>query len=509
MTAHLADTFNYWARRRAGAPAVVFPGRTLSWADLDRASDEFAVGFRSSGIGPGDRVGLVLGNCPEFVEVTIAAFKIGAIVVPLNVRWTASEVTTAVDLVAPSLVVADEAHEDRVIDLIGHQRVASTSSKSAAEPLDRFRGDGLAPTPSGPRSVTDPAVICFTSGTTGLPKGAVLSHESVAATGIARVVADGLTHADRYLLPISLTFTGGIVSGFLALTVVGGLSGVITDGFDADAIWDLTREHGITCMSVAHTVLELATKSPNFAAVDLQGLRSVFTGGSPIDVTTVEAFQRKGVAVSQGYAQTESASSGATLQPEWAAKKPGTVGRAELFLELRVADDDDRDVLPGTPGEILMRGPQVMSGYWGNPAASEETLRGGWLHTGDVGSMDDDGFVTILDRRKDMLISGGLNVYSAELERVLSGCPGVMELAAIGVPDLRWGEVPMIIVRSDGEFNLEVLVRLAHEHLADYKRPKYLVSVDEPLPRTPTGKLAKAHLRARWSQALGEAHRLK
>jgi fatty-acyl-CoA synthase len=509
MTSPLPAFVRFWARRKPAADAVIFPAQRLTWAELDRSTDELATGMRRHyGVAPGDRVVLSMDNCPEYVEAAIAILKLGAIVVPVNNRWTAAESVPAVEAVSPSLIVCDARYGARLEPVIGTIPAVSRAADGIGGALENIRGQADASAMVNP-AVEDPAVICFTSGTTGVSKGAVMSHGGLASAGLARMVSAGLSHEDRVLLPISLSLTAGLTSTYLSLVMVGGMTIVVTDSFDPDRTLALVRDERVTLMNMGAPVLDLLVNQPGFASLDIRPLRTINTGGTPIKAATVEAFGAKGVAVIQNFAQTESASCGTSLGVAYAASKAGTVGLPELFMDMKIVDEHDQEVPTGEPGEILLRGPQIMTGYWNQPQASAETLRGGWLHTGDVGSVDEDGFLRVLDRLKDMLISGGLNVYSAEVERVLAGCAGVTEVAVIGVPDDRWDEVPLAVVRGGESFDPGQLRKLAERDLADYKRPKYLVQVDEALPRNASGKVMKPLLRQRWPQAPADAHVLK
>jgi fatty-acyl-CoA synthase len=266
--------------------------------------------------------------------------------------------------------------------------------------------------------------------------------------------------------------------------------------FDPPRVLELLQTEKITACSAVPVMWERMLELPGFATADLSALRAGVAGGATMPIEVIKAWQGRGVGMRQGYGQTEFAGGYATfLYEDEAAERVGFVGRPLLNTRVRVVDDADRDVPIGRPGQILLRGPSVMTGYWNKPTETAEALAGGWLHTGDVGVLDDDGYLRLVDRARDVLISGGFNVYPAELETVLAGLPGLEECAVIGVPDQRWGEVPMVVVPSLDRVDVDLLCATVRERLADYRRPRWLAAHDGPLPRTLGGKILKRELR--------------
>ena len=483
---HLADIGRYWAATRPDDVGLRFEGRDFRWSDLDRRTDELAVGLAALGVAAGERVGLLMGNRPEWCEVAMAALKLDAIVVPMNVRFTASEVAYVAED-ADCRIVVSEATFGPALDRLGHRPIV------LADELDAHRvPDGT--TRSQPGTGGDaPAFICYTSGTTGDPKGAILTHASwnAGSQGWAQAMALGPT--DRVLLPFPLAFTGGLAVWLFTYWAGGCV--VLEQGFDPGRGLELIESERITGLFAVPVIYQSMIDHPNWSDADLSSWRVASSGGAAVPESLIRAVQARGVPMAQGYSLTEASAAGTVLVPRDALRKLGSAGLPVMHGQLIIGDPDDQPLPPGEVGEILVGGPQNMAGYWNRPDESAAALRNGWLHTGDLGRVDADGYLYVVDRAKDMLISGGLNVYPAEIERTLAALPGVTEVAVIGVPDERWGETPAVIATGDDELvtAAAVLDACAHE-LADYKLPRYLVVRDEPLPRNMSGKVLKGQL---------------
>jgi fatty-acyl-CoA synthase len=479
---HLADIGRYWAANRPDEVGLRFEGRDYTWRDLDRRTDELAAGLGELGVGPGDRVGLLMLNRPEWCEVAMAALKLNAVVVPMNVRFTATEVAFVAGDAGCRIVVSEAALEGGVAD-IDPARVV------LADDLDRHRRPGGAPPPWTTDDRT-PAFICYTSGTTGDPKGAVLTHGSwnAGSQGWAQAMAIG--PADRVLLPFPLAFTGGLAVWLFTYWAGGRV--VLERAFDPARTLELFELERITGLFAVPVIHQNLVDHPRWDTADLSSWRIASSGGAPVPESLLRAVQARGIPMAQGYSLTEASAAATVLAPNQALAKLGSAGLAVMHGRIMIADADDRSVPAGEVGEILVGGPQVMAGYWNNAEASAAALRGGWLHTGDLGYLDVDGYLYVVDRAKDMLISGGLNVYPAEIERVLAGLPGITEVAVIGVPDRTWGETPAVIAVGDASLvTPDAVTGACAAVLADFKLPRYLVVRDEPLPRNMSGKVQK------------------
>jgi fatty-acyl-CoA synthase len=512
VAGHLSELVRFWGRRFSDRLALRFPDRDVTWGELDRAADELAAGLRAEfDVGPGVMVGVLMSNRWEFVETMVAVFRAGGTVALLNTRMTPSELAYPVADSGATVVVTEAALAGllaEVADQPDAPRMVSCDPVVEAAPLDGIRRPGE----RVPEREADPeeiALLAYTSGTTGVPKGAMLSHRSLVANAQARAIADGLTWRDKVLCLMPLAFTGGC-STFLREVICTGATGVMESTFDPPRVLQLLTDERITACSAVPVMWERVLELPEFASADLSALRAGVAGGATMPIEVIKAWQGLGVGMRQGYGQTEFAGGYATfLYEDEAVDRIGSVGRPLLGTRVRVVDDADRDVPLGAPGQILLRGPSVMTGYWNKPAETAEALAGGWLHTGDIGVLDAEGYLRLVDRVRDVLISGGFNVYPAELEKVLAGLPGLEECAVIGVPDPRWGEVPMVVVPDLGGVDVESLSAIVRERLADYRQPRWLAAHGGPLPRTLGGKILKRELRGSYPEVPAGAVDLK
>jgi fatty-acyl-CoA synthase len=490
------DTVSYWARWQGAHVAVRFGDRDLTWAELDRRATTLAAGLSAKGVGHGDRVGLLMSNRPEFLEVVIACARLGAIVAPFNLRFTAPELAFVVGNADCTVVITESSLRPGLAiagaNAPGMQIVDADDGSLAALHL---LGDNL---PSVAIAPDDPLFICYTSGTTGDPKGAVLTHRSWFYASMVRALQGGINLHDRILLPFPLAFTGGMALGMVALW--SGATLVLEPAFEPGRALHLIESQRITVFMAVPTLFQQMALHPDFASTDISSIRCASSGGATVPVPLMQIYLDRGITMTQTYSLTEVSASGITLPYHQALERVGSCGVPAMHSQARIVDADGNEVPPGTVGEIAIKGPEVMQGYWRNPEATAATLRDGWCHTGDLGTMDADGYFYVVDRAKDMLISGGLNVYPAEIERQLAGLEGVIELAVIGVPDANWGETPAVIAVTNG-LSLDaatVLDRCAGQ-LADFKLPRYLIVRDEPLPRNMSGKVLKAELRAQYA----------
>lgn len=484
---NLADIFRHWGRWQPSALAIRFGERDFSWRQLDRGTDALAAGLSERGLGEGDRIGILLGNCPEYIETAIAAWKLGAVVVPLNVRYAPPEAAFVIDDAGCALLLTDSKLAPTLTEVAGRLPILDVSDvRAMADAQGRVPPLDLAP--------THPATICYTSGTTGDPKGAVLTHGSwnAASQGWAQAIA--LTVEDRVLLPFPLAFTGGFAVFLFTMWSGGRL--VLEPSFDADRTFDLFEQERLTALLAVPQIHEVLVAHSRWQQADLSSWRIACSGGASVPEPLIRAIQKRGVPMLQGYSLTEASAAATILPGHDALAKVGSAGLPIMHGGSAVIREDGTFCEPGEVGEILISGPQLMAGYWNNPEASAKALQNGWLHTGDMGVMDDDGYLKVVDRAKDMLISGGLNVYPAEIERLLTGLDGVIEVAVIGVPHQRWGETPMVIANTGGKaLTAEQVLRACRGKLADYKMPRYLLLRDQALPRGMSGKILKRELR--------------
>jgi fatty-acyl-CoA synthase len=349
------------------------------------------------------------------------------------------------------------------------------------------------PAPTAAVSESTPALTVFTSGTTGVPRGVTLTHGNLAAHVTQTRLAQGWTHRTNVLLCVPLAFTGGIVNNFLAAVGSGAML-VLERTFDPERALDLLCSTPITAMGGVPVMWQMISDAPGFGDADLRTLRSAVTGGAPVPRELLERYRAKGVVIQQAYALSEATGSVSMNPSHFALSDPDCAGIANAFTEIRIVDESGAAAQAGTVGEILVRGPQVMAGYWNDEAQTALVLRDGWLHTGDLGTITGKGLLRVVDRMHDKVISGGLNVYPAEIELVVSAFPGITEVGAFGVPDARWGEVVAICYR--GDITTAQLASLCRSHLGDYKCPTYLVEYEDPLPRGMSAKVLRRALRS-------------
>jgi fatty-acyl-CoA synthase len=488
----------FWARYGADRPALVHPGADRTWGQLEEACAHLAAGFLAAGLRKGDRVGGLLRNAPEYIEVILGCARIGAVFVPLNPLLTASELRILAEDSGLSALVTDASFVSVLgpfDELIGAERIFFAGAPPAAgRSLQDLHEHGAVRDDRDVGS-QDPMLICYTSGTTGRPKGAVLTHGNLEAVASGAIAFDALTREDRGIITVPLAFTGASVSVVMPFLRCGGSLAIRHEFVPARVLDDIERG-GVTFIGVVPLILERMAAEPDFGTRDLAGLRVAKVGGAAVPEHLLRIYTERGIGLVNAYALTEGSGLNLELQAHEALRKLGSVGIPLLGQEAKVIDADGNQAAPGEPGELLLAGSTVMKEYWRNPQATAEALRAGWLHTGDIASMDTEGYFRIVDRAKDMIISGGINIYPAEIEAVLSRHPDVAEVAVVGMPDETWGEAPVAcIVTGNRELSLEQLNTFAEGSLAHFKRPRQLVLRDTPLPRSMSGKILKRAIR--------------
>ena len=472
------------------------------------------------GVQKGDRVAVLALNCPEYLDVLFAAGKLGAILVPLNWRLTVRELEIILRDCAPAVLCHDETYAAaarQVAGLVGIPTLPLSASAGgdagatsrptkaggdagATDPLPTKAGGdagGMAPLPvtTPDLSLEDPFLILYTSGTTGVPKGAVLSHRMVTWNCINTEISWDVWGTD--ITPTFAPFfhSGGINVLTLPLVHKGGTVALLRNS-DPGAVLECIEHERCTIVFAVPTVFQMMLEHPRFAETDLSSVRFCVTGGSSCPIPIIESYFKRGLTFRQGYGMTEVGVNCFSLAPEDALRKAGSVGRPVFHSEARIVDADDQDVDVDEVGELILAGPHVCSGYWNRPEATAEALRGGWFHTGDLARRDAEGYYYIVGRKKDLLISGGENIYPAEIEALLATHPGIAEAAIIGVHDAKWGEVgrAVVVVRPGARLTAEEVLAFCDGKLARYKIPKSVVFAPI-LPRNAMGKVIKAELR--------------
>ena len=476
--------------------ALVFEGETLSYGDFGDRVRRQAQLLRDEGVCVGDRVGYLGFNHPALLETLFAAQTLGAIFVPLNFRLTAEELTFIINDAGIHTLVVDDALRP-VLEPARDNLFCRHyfSSEGEADGWRHLATERAAAQPiAGAVSVDqhDIAVIMYTSGTTGLPKGAMLTHGNLLWNNINASMAFGASRDDVVLTAAPLFHIGGLNVMTLHTFHVGA-SVVLMRNFEPGEVLENFQKYKVTHMFGAPAMFLFVSQQPQFADTDLSSIQTLICGAAPVPESLIELWGARGVPFCQGYGLTETAPFSAFLTPEWAVSKLGSAGQPPIFSDTRIVDAENQPLPAGERGEICLRGPNIMKGYWNRPDATADAIdKEGWFHSGDIGYLDEDGFLFICDRLKDMVISGGENVYPAEVEGVLYKHEAISEVAVIGTPDEKWGEaVTAIVALHEGQsLTLEELREFAEPHLARYKLPLRLEIVDA-LPRNPAGKVLK------------------
>ena len=473
-------------------------------------------------MGFGDRVAVIMGNRPEFMEVVLAANRLGAIGVPVNFRLSGGEVAYILDDSGAELLFADETAAKAVADAV--ERTSKDVSVVAVGDFEGTDADGYEafleqgePTDHVDVPEDTPALIMYTSGTTGRPKGAVLSHQNLLSECVVLIRAYELCSDDEVNLVASPMFHIGAIGSIAPLMLIGGTMVVLPSvKFDAAHVLDLFEQERVTSAFLVPTQWQALCEQDDIDKRDLAHLRTTSWGAAP---ATDKLLRRMGEAFPEAlnvavFGQTEMSPITCVLEGKDALRKLGSVGQPVSTVAIRIVDDEMNDVEQGDVGEIVYQGTGLMEGYWDNPEATEEAFAGGWFHSGDLVRMDEEGFLYVVDRAKDMIISGGENIYCAEVENVLADHPDISEVTVIGVEHEKWGETPIAVVVASGpdvDLDIEALRTWASEHLARYKLPTGLEFVDE-LPRNAAGQgaeacPARAARRRRCGQQVGRSFR--
>ena len=504
----IGDQLARHARTNGDQVALVFEDTARTYRQLDERVSRLANALRERGVGSGDRVAVLGLNAIEVVECFFATTRLGAICVPVNFRLVADEIAyqltdsgaRAVVVQAPFADVMGQAREkvggvDACLVFGGGADLPGTEDyeralAAAAPEFDELDVDEQAP-----------AFIMYTSGTTGRPKGAVLTHHNLLMHAFSNMAHMGVQQDDKVWMAAAPLFHIAGLAGLLPTLLLGGKSVLLpTRGFDPVATVDLLERERVSSVFMVPAQWQAICAVPDIAKRDLSALRRISWGAAPASTTLlrtlIDTFPQ--AEVSTAFGQTECSPVTTVLRGEDSVRKIGSLGTPMLNVEVRVVDDDDNDVKPGEVGEIVYRSPMVMREYWGKPKETAEAFRGGWFHSGDLVRQDEDGYFYIVDRKKDMIISGGENIYCAEVEDALAAHPKVGEVAVIGLPDEKWGEVPLAVVAPADPADPPAAAEIAawcEQRLARYKIPRKLALLDA-LPRNPSGKVLKTTLRA-------------
>ena len=504
---------DYLARRELYSPdklAFIDAGKNPEWRltfrDANRRANKLANWLKSQGIGKGDRVAILARDGYEHLDNFFACSKLGAIHTALNWRLNWHELLEIFQYTTPKILIFSDDFKENVSQLAEHypltllhldgngvndSQLFETALQSGAE----------IPITCETLEAEDIAALIFTGGTTGLPKAAQVSHRMIAWNTLNTVIHD-VTHNDVYLNVFPMFHTGGLFVYTLPQGIFGGTTIIIRE-FKPEQVLTLLEREKVTIFGAVPTMYQMLTTAPNWDAADLSSLRFCTSGGAPLPVPLVEKYtQEKGIRFKQGFGMTEFGPGIFALAPEDAIRKAGSIGRPNFYVDAQIMDDADNLLGPNEAGELVLKGPSYCSGYFNNPEATREAVdERGYFHTGDVAQYDEEGYFFIVDRKKDMFISGGENVFPAEIEKVIYQNPAVHMCAVIGLPDPKWGEVgKACVVLKPGQTLTEAeLLKFMADRLAKYKVPKSVAFMDA-LPISAAGKILKRELRDRFTK---------
>ncbi len=469
-------------------------GRCLSYGELEILSAKAAAFLKDKlELGKGSRVAVLADFCLEYVVLFAAAQKLGFVLVPLNYRLTGREIAYMLDNSQPELFIAAE----KYLPLLEGQEALSTirhilKPSAFMEALEAYQVKNKV---QEELEENHPLFILYTSGTTGFPKGAIYTHGMAFWNSMNTATRLDITSQDHTLVCMPPFHTGGW-NVFLTPFLHHGASFTLLSKFEAGAVLRLLEEEKATLFMAVPTMLKMMLDAPEFDQVRLKSTRYFIVGGEALPIPTIESWHKKGVLIRQGYGLTEAGPNITSLNHEDAIRKKGSIGQPNFYVEYKIMGETGQPAEQGQPGELWLSGPMVSPGYWRNPEATEAAIAGEWFKTGDVAQEDKDGFLYIVDRKKNMYISGGENVYPAEVEHFMLTHPAIEEVAVVGIPDALWGESgkAFIALREGAMLGEQEIIDWCRQGLAKYKVPKYIYFTGE-LPKTETGKIARKLLK--------------
>jgi len=496
---NIGDWIKKWSFLQPNKRALIFEDHPFTYQEINLRTNQLCHFLLERGVQKGDRVSVLLYNCHQYIEIFFALSKIGAILVPLNWRLAGPELEFIIKDSGARMIIFEPEFEEIITSIRPHLNISNGDFISVGSPCPDWANDyekTLVDYPvHEPNLKTsvgdeDPHILMYTSGTTGIPKGAILSHRKTFFNALNADIFYSLTSKDTMIVSRPMFHSGGLLVEAAPILYKGGTL-LLKKRFRSHEILDAVQKYRVTLLELPATLYQFILRECDLTQYDLSSIRSFFTGGERVPKAMLKEYYRKGITISQIFGQTE-ASTITFLSPDDAVLKIGSVGLPVFYGEVRIVDKTGKEVSPGEVGEIIIKGPTLMSGYWKQPELTAETIRDGWLYTGDLARTDEEGYVYIIDREKDMYISGGENVYPAEIEKVLHTHPKIFDAGIVGVPDEKWGEVgKAFIVLKPGEAmsNGEAFEFLKGK-VAKYKIPKYVELIDE-LPKTASGKIQK------------------
>ena len=493
-----------WARIQPEKIALISEGTPYTYRELDQRINRLSNFFLDTGLKKGGRVGVLLRNCKQYIEIFFALSKIGGILVPLNWRLTPSELEFILRDSGTDMIIFETEFMANAEVLREKVKVTTNISCTIGEKVKKpdtpswtfdyetsiKRYSDKNPVPSWSSGDTDPHIIMYTSGTTGLPKGAILSHRKTFFNVLNAEICFDLAGNDIVIIGRSLFHSGGLIVEMAPVMYKGGTI-IVHRRFQPQEILETVEQQKVTILELPATVYSFILDECNMDDYDLSSLKCCFTGGERVPVSLLQAFAEKGIFISQIYGLTE-ASTLFWLPIKKVHEKMGSVGQPVFHGDVRIINKHGKQVKTGEIGEIIVSGPTVMNGYWKRKDLTAEVIKDGWLHTGDLARVDENGFTYIVDRKTNMFISGGENIYPAEVEKAIIHHPSIVDAAVIGVPDKKWGEVgkAYIVVKDGARISARDVTGFLRDKLARYKIPKRIEFIKK-LPKTASGKIRK------------------
>ena len=507
---NIGDWIRKWSFLQPHKRALIFEDCPFTYQEINQRTNQLCHFLHDLGVQKGDRVSVLLYNCHQYIEIFFALSKIGAILVPLNWRLAAPELKFIIKDSGSRIIIFDSEFEEVIASIRPHLNLSNGDYISLGTPCPDWTKDyekGLleCSVQEPPLQISvgdeDPHIFMYTSGTTGTPKGAILSHRKTFFNALNADIFYNLTSKDIMIVSRPMFHSGGLLVEAAPVLYKGGTL-ILKKRFRSHEILETIQKYRVTLLEMAATVYQFILQECDLTQYDLSSIRCYFTGGERVSKAVLKEFYRKGITISQIFGQTE-ASTITSLSPDDAVLKIGSVGLPVFHGEVRIVDKTGKDASPGEIGEIIIKGPTLMSGYWNRLDLTAETIRDGWLYTGDLARMDEEGYIYIVDREKDMYVSGGENIYPAEIEKVLHTHPKIFDAGIVGVPDEKWGEVgkAFIVLKPRETMGNGEAFEFLKGKVAKYKIPKYVEYIEE-LPKTASGKIQKFLLKERHQNKL-------
>jgi fatty-acyl-CoA synthase len=504
---NVGDWIRKWSVLTPHKKALYFEDQPFTYQEVNRRVNQLCDLLLESGVKRGDRVAVLLHNCHQYIEIFFGLSKIGAILVPLNWRLAGPELEFILRDSGSRTLVFEPEFEEVVSSIRSHLNLSNGNYFTIGDPCPDWameyekaieKKSACEPCGNGFSGDEDPHIIMYTSGTTGIPKGAVLSHRKTFYNVLNADLFNDLTSKDIAIVMRPMFHSGGLLVDAAPILYKGGTL-ILKKRFRPNEILEAIQKYRVTLLELPATVYQFILQQCDLSKYDMSSVRRYMTGGERIPESLLKEYHKKGILICQIFGQTE-ASTITFLPPEQAAQKIGSVGLPVFHGEVRIIDRTGQEVSPGEVGEIVIKGPTTMSGYWNRPDLTAETMPDGWLHTGDLAKRDEEGYIYIVDRERDMYISGGENVYPAEIEKVLLTHPKILDAGVVGVPDEKWGEVgkAYIVLKPGETMSEEEVLKFLRGKVGKYKIPKFLEFVEE-LPKTASGKIQKFLLK-QWHQ---------